>query len=269
LQSQQGQYRGLFDCLAKTSRNEGFLALYKGSAPSLSSALVENSVGMTIQRGLRRIYSGVLNGGYGHANGSDRFTLPEEMALGGCTGVFTSIAICPVEVLKVRQQVDTKALTGIVRGQWEAARMVWHCEGFKGFYRGLFSLTLRDVPFNAIFYGSYESMCTLYMKLNRIDRKAELGPLPIILAGGMAGTLGWSAILPFDVVKTRLQTGQATGSVLSLMRSIVLHEGSSFFFALCWLCFSQVFRLLNRVRFAGFCSFAECLRSFLGGRQPW
>ncbi len=226
LQNQPGEYRGLFDCLTKTFRREGFFALYKGSAPSLSSALVENSVGMTIQRGLRRIYGGLQQQSFGRGGGqSDRFSLAVEMSLGGVTGVFTSIAICPVEVLKVRQQVDRARSTGVFRGQWAAASSVWRKEGARGFYRGLVSLMLRDVPFNAIFYGSYESMCTVYMRLNGIKDKQELGYFPIIAAGGLAGTFGWSAILPFDVIKTRLQTGKSTGSVFSLMRTIILKEG--------------------------------------------
>lgn len=39
-----------------------------------------------------------------------RFSMVSEMGLGGATGVFTSVAICPFEVLKVRQQVQPSPL---------------------------------------------------------------------------------------------------------------------------------------------------------------
>ena len=47
----------------------------------------------------------------------------------------------------------------------------------------------------------------------------------LLLAGGLAGSLGWSFIMPMDVAKTRLQAGTASGSMLHVMAQVVAREG--------------------------------------------
>ena len=49
-------------------------------------------------------------------------------------------------------------------------------------------------PFNAIFYGAYESICTLMMKMQRLESKDELHPGFIFAAGGLAGSAGWCVV---------------------------------------------------------------------------
>ena len=131
-----------------------------------------------------------------------------ELALGAATGVFTSVAICPMEVLKVRLQVQVPAPT------WTSeAFHVLGSDGVGGLFRGIGALMLRDVPFNALFYGCYESICTAMMQLRGLQRKDELGTPYVFVSGGLAGCIGWSVIMPFDVAKTRLQSGAASGSL--------------------------------------------------------
>ena len=60
-----------------------------------------NAVGMTVNRGMRR----QVAAWQGQSLAEVHISPPMEVALGGVTGVFTSVAICPFEVLKVQQQV--------------------------------------------------------------------------------------------------------------------------------------------------------------------
>ena len=178
--------------------------------------MVENAVGITVQRSLRR----QLAAAQGHAPGTEvRYSATTEVALGGATGVFTALAICPFEVLKVRQQVQSDS------GLFKIVRQLVREDGYGGFYRGLASVMCRDVvrdarpptlsmagappdgsryhvttypstttaapllapvsqPFNAIFYGAYESICTLMMSMQRLESKDELHPGCIFFAGG-------------------------------------------------------------------------------------
>mmetsp|Transcript_108497 Transcript_108497/g.338158 ORF Transcript_108497/g.338158 Transcript_108497/m.338158 type:complete len:103 (+) Transcript_108497:376-684(+) len=55
--------------------------------------------------------------------------------------------------------------------------------------------------------------------------KDQLSGAQVMCAGGCAGALGWSLVIPMDVVKTRQQTGQAQGSILRVVRTIVRREG--------------------------------------------
>ena len=68
-----------------------------------------------------------------------RYSAATEVALGGATGVFTALAICPFEVLKVRQQVQSES------GLLHIVRQLVREDGYGGFYRGLASVMCRDV----------------------------------------------------------------------------------------------------------------------------
>eukprot|EP00966_Prymnesium_polylepis_P047551 1100989-Prymnesium_polylepis.1 len=166
--------------MAHTAQSEGLLGLYRGALPSLTSAVVENAVGITVQRSLRRRLAAL------RGEASDvRYSAATEVALGGATGVFTAVAICPFEVIKVRQQVEADSAMGAI------VRRLMREDGYRGLYRGLPTVVCRDVPFNAIFYGAYESICTLLMRMGDLDAKADLAPGYIFVAGGLAGSAGW------------------------------------------------------------------------------
>jgi hypothetical protein len=220
LQARGGEYvyTGVADCFAKTVHAEGVQALYRGVTPALSSALAENSVGITVQRSLRRAL-GVDEDG--------RPSIRWEIALGAMTGVFTSIAICPFEVLKVRLQLEHGGSSKAGSGLAAEVRRLVAGEGVGGLYRGIVPLIGRDVPFNALFYGSYESLCTAFMRLRGSETKEQLGTGWVFLSGGLAGCAGWSLVIPLDVVKTRLQSGQSDSAPLELLRSIAAAEGAA------------------------------------------
>ena len=91
-----GLYDSLADCLVRTLRQEGPLALYKGVFPALSSAVSENAIGITVNRELRRRLVSALGN-----EPEIRFSMATECLLGGGTGVFTAVTICPVYFLAV------------------------------------------------------------------------------------------------------------------------------------------------------------------------
>ena len=218
LQASTHSYTGLADCMIQTTRREGPLALYKGFVPALGSAVVENSVGITTQRWLRRQLA--------WARGLEedaRYSMMTEMGLGGATGIFTSIAICPMEVLKVRLQVASEK--GPSPSWTSMAGQVVRTSGVSGLFQGIGALMMRDVPYNTLFYGVYESLCSTMMRLRGVDSKDQLGTPAVFLAGGLGGCIGWSVILPFDVAKTRLQAGSAQGGTVALMLHIARVEG--------------------------------------------
>ena len=63
------------------------------------------------------------------------------------------------------------------------------------------------------------------MRYRGLESKDDLGTPSVFFAGGLAGCIGWSVILPFDVAKTRLQAGAAEAGTLALMLEIVRAEG--------------------------------------------
>ena len=116
------------------------------------------------------------------------------------------------------------------RGTMDVVRQVLREEGVTGLWRGLGALWARDIPFNCVFFGSYEAYCAGLCTLTGASGKDDLGPAHIFLAGGLAGMTGWGAVIPADTIKSRLQSqppqpGAPTPSVLQIGRQIVREEG--------------------------------------------
>jgi hypothetical protein len=65
----------------------------------------------------------------------------------------------------------------------------------KGLFNGLDAQLMRDGPFYMVFFGSYE-----------LNRAALLPHMPdtaaTFVAGGLAGMIGWTAVMPFDGPKS-------------------------------------------------------------------
>ena len=245
LQTQPAIYRGPLECFTHILRREGALALWKGATPAVASAMTENAIVFTANGIFRRVFL--------RFDGREEVTragLPAELPLwqmfasGALAGVFSCIGMCPAEVVKCRLQYQRNALQPLAgevamgeassqlryRGTMDVVRKVVQEEGVTGLWRGLSALWVRDIPFNCVFFGSYEAYCAGLCALTGADGKDNLGPAHIFLAGGLAGMTGWGAVIPADTIKSRLQSrppqaGEPTPSVLQIGREIVRSEG--------------------------------------------
>ena len=215
LQTGAGSYSGLSDCMIKTARSEGPLALYKAAPawvqPSSRIVLASRSFLQATRLDTR-------------SDEDVRYSMPPSCSRRRNWHIHQQ-AICPMEVLKVRLQVQTPTPTWL-----SEAGNVLRAQGVPGLFQGLSALMMRDVPFNALFFGFYETICSAMMRFQSLESKADLGTPSVFFAGGLAGCIGWSVVLPVDVAKTRLQAGAAQGSTLMLMLQIVRTEGMSALF---------------------------------------
>jgi len=96
--------------------------------------------------------------------------------------------------------------------------------GFRGFYAGLLSLLIRDIPFSSIQFTIYEHM------RKRSVEKNQGSPLTFLqnsFNGAFAAAIAAFVTTPIDVAKTRLMT-QRDGyyrGVFDCFRKIVKNEG--------------------------------------------
>lgn len=146
------------------------------------------------------------------ADGDGRHTVGAHLVAAASGGLASSLIRVPTEVIKTRMQT----------GQFASARNAfWHIATREGLYTGLFagfgSFLLRDLPFDAIEFASYEQMKLTWTSVSggREPRRHETA-----LIGAVAGMLTGAVTTPLDVVKTRLMTqgaqsaeaGQAVGA---------------------------------------------------------
>mmetsp|Transcript_21255 Transcript_21255/g.37631 ORF Transcript_21255/g.37631 Transcript_21255/m.37631 type:complete len:292 (+) Transcript_21255:172-1047(+) len=191
--------RGLWN----TVREESLLTLYRGVSPALTSAVVENSVVFAANGVLKRQVTE-----WRAARDRDTLlSLPDLAVIGGVSGVFSATAVCPAEVVKVRMQAQKTYGRSSTKfnGALDCLMKTFQEGGIRGLFRGLPAQVARDVPFNFVFFGAYETFCVGLCMLRQVSHKDDLGSLDIVFAGGMAGITGWTVSLPMDVIKSRMQ----------------------------------------------------------------
>ena len=117
---------------------------------------------------------------------------------GGVAGLFTDIALFPLDTVKTRLQQPNRSAF-----QW------------RGLYQGLGPAALAAAPSAAIFFGTYEFM------------KRQLSSADVLSQGSAAAVAEVAACLfkvPFEVVKQRMQVeGGKRGS--AIIRDIWIREG--------------------------------------------
>ena len=248
MQARPEMYSGVFQCLRKTLAEESITSLWKGSTPALSGAVVENMVAFSVNQQLKRFFP--------EAEGA---VAPwwQPIAFGGATGVFTSIVLCPSDVIKCKVQVGRSlrgaaaaaaaaattttsagavgaAVTGAAEGATakpkvglpvlnatQMTRHVLRTQGIRGMFVGMGAQFSRDVPFYASFFGTYESV---------VDRGKALPyeiphELLYFFAGGMAGVVGWAVVMPMDSAKSIIQTAEKPESVLRTFQMVSATKG--------------------------------------------
>jgi len=129
--------------------------------------------------------------------------------------------------VKQRLQVQGSIQNAEFKNTFHAAKVIFQREGWKGMFASVNSAILRDAPFAAIYFSGYES----FKKMLR-DRKKDgtLHSGSYLLSGACAGGVAAALTNPLDVLKTRLQTQAALGTLrysgfLHAVRTIFQEEG--------------------------------------------
>ncbi len=119
--------------------------------------------------------------------------------------------------------------------------------GWRGLYRGITSTALRDIGYGA-YFAAYEGTLLFFTPptpaphdhsnlMSEADTSIAAHPWAILLlAGGVAGVVGWFATFPLDVVKTRVQSSSGSDpanpyrSTWSTIINSYRNEGFAVFF---------------------------------------
>ncbi|XP_014500528.1 mitochondrial arginine transporter BAC2 [Vigna radiata var. radiata] len=210
-----------FSILRNVVANEGPTALYRGMAAPLASVTFQNAMVFQIYAILSRAFSS-----------SDLVNDPPSykgVALGGfCSGAIQSMILSPVELVKIRLQLqNTSQSIETRKGPMKVAKNIWRIEGLRGMYRGLGITMLRDAPAHGLYFWTYEYARE---KLHPgCRRSCEESLNTMLVSGGLAGVVSWVLSYPLDVIKTRLQaqtlSSQKYRGILDCLRKSVREEG--------------------------------------------
>ncbi|KAI0715020.1 mitochondrial carrier [Earliella scabrosa] len=192
-------YKNSFDCVRKVFRNEGLIGFYRGLGPQLIGVAPEKAIKLTVNDFIRSRAMDPETG---------RITLGWELVAGGSAGGCQVIFTNPLEIVKIRLQVQGEAakLEGAVpKGAVHIIRQL----GLLGLYKGASACLLRDIPFSAIYFPAYSHLKKDVF--NEGYNGKQLSFFETLTSAAVAGMPAAYLTTPADVVKTRLQVEARSG----------------------------------------------------------
>eukprot|EP01029_Cantina_marsupialis_P009838 TRINITY_DN226_c0_g1_i2.p2 TRINITY_DN226_c0_g1~~TRINITY_DN226_c0_g1_i2.p2 ORF type:complete len:290 (-),score=89.70 TRINITY_DN226_c0_g1_i2:1402-2271(-) len=206
-------FSGGMDCFRTLVKKEGLLGLYKGvSSPLVGLGAVNAVLFMANEFAKRHL-----------ADEQGHLSMPRIVAAGVFAGLAQTTVVCPFELVMVRLQTQFIQFEGkqVYKGPVDCAKQLINAGGLRGIYQGMGSTMIREVPNYACFLGGYEFA---KRTLTQLNNGKETG-LVQLFAGGIAGIVAQLAQLPFDVIKSRIQTSLAPQSFLQTTKALVKSDG--------------------------------------------
>lgn len=211
-------YTGMMDVARQTIAKDGMIGLYKGmSAPligitpifavcfwafDLAKKLERQALGMAPTADLSLFQIGVA---------------------GGLSAIPTTAIMAPGERIKCILQVQGEGKSvAKYAGPLDVVKGVIKDEGVAGLFRGSAATLARDGSGSVAYFSVYEGI-----KRALTPEGKSLSPVAVVAGGGFAGVCNWLVAIPFDVVKSRIQTSPpgTYKNMLHCFRQLVATEG--------------------------------------------
>ena len=206
-------YKNTFDCLKQIVIKEGPTGLYRGMGAPIAGVAPMYAVcffGFGLGKKLQQSHPDA------------ELTLPQLFNAGMLSGVFTTVIMAPGERIKCLLQMKQ------FNGPIDCAKALYRQGGLRSIYKGTVATLLRDIPASGTYFMTYEGI-----KRVLTPEGSNLSSGRIIVAGGMAGIFNWMVALPFDVMKSRLQTapeGMYPKGVRDVFKQIMREESVKTFY---------------------------------------
>jgi len=192
MQTNPSLYSGIFKTVNTTVSNEGVRALWKGAVPTAMGMILENAMAFGVNEFLKRAFPDP------NKKTNERPDLLRPFLMGSVTGCCSATVLLPSEVIKAKTQV----MVGTSQSSMDIIKSMFQKQGAKSFLTGFDAQLSRDAAFYAFFFGSYE-LCCYFFRTNVPSMPDEVN---YFLSGGLAGMMGWTVAMPFDVPKTNVQS---------------------------------------------------------------
>ncbi|KAI8342686.1 mitochondrial carrier domain-containing protein [Chlamydoabsidia padenii] len=216
-------YKNSLDCFKKVVKNEGFVGLYRGLGPQLVGVAPEKAIKLTVNDFVRNKLANKQTG---------EMKFWQEMVAGGSAGASQVVFTNPLEIVKIRLQVQGEQAKTHPDMPRRSAIWIVKNLGIVGLYKGVSACLLRDVPFSAIYFPAYAH---LKKDLFHEGPDHKLTITELLSAGAIAGMPAAYFTTPADVIKTRLQVEAKKGQtsytgIKDAAKKIYAEEGFKAFF---------------------------------------
>eukprot|EP00095_Tigriopus_kingsejongensis_P002118 snap_masked-scaffold447_size167621-processed-gene-0.7 protein:Tk02118 transcript:snap_masked-scaffold447_size167621-processed-gene-0.7-mRNA-1 annotation:"mitochondrial ornithine transporter" len=208
----------------RTVRADGLLrGLYAGALPSLMANVGENAILFVAYGQCQRMVARAC--GLRHIE--DLHPVGNAVA-GSCSAFFSAMWLCPTEHVKCQLQVlrELRKRDPSLKmvGPFKLTRNILREEGVQGLFLGLKPTWSREIPGYFCFFFGYEA-AKIGMAYGLGESKDELGVLPTMLCGSVAGVCFWTGIFPIDSVKSRIQVMGKEGTMREIAAGIYRAHG--------------------------------------------
>jgi solute carrier family 25 carnitine/acylcarnitine transporter 20/29 len=225
---QSGQFSSISECFKSSRRNEGALGLYKGLIPPLVGVSLINASLF----GMKAVTQGFLKDIDDESVfNADQPNFKHLMISSATAGLASGFISSPVELLKIRQQLDQRGSDSAKL--WPLTRDIVRNSGFLSLFRGLSATLVREVPSFPAYFVTYE-YSKIYLQGVLPEDSAFSDMAAILTAGSLAGIAGWVFVYPIDVIKTKIQAEPSLiwkdrVSCVQMYRRLLKESGRSVF----------------------------------------
>jgi solute carrier family 25 aspartate/glutamate transporter 12/13 len=182
-------YKNGLYCINDIIKKEGIKSFYNGSITQL--------IGIGPEKAIKFIVNDIVCSSLCDSQ-------INKIIAGACAGAAQVIVTNPIEIIKIQYQMNSnnKSLLQTIK----------YIGGFKNLYKGAYVCLLRDIPFSAIYFPTYD-----FLKKN-IDN--------YFIASSLAAIPAAYLVTPADVIKTKLQTKSNNYlSILDCIKKTYYNDG--------------------------------------------
>ncbi|KAL2509595.1 Mitochondrial substrate carrier family protein [Forsythia ovata] len=144
-------YQGIWHAVRTICRDEGFLGLYKGLGATLLGVGPSIAISFSVYETMRS---------YWHSQRPNDSTVVVSLACGSLSGIASSTATFPLDL--VRRRIQLEGAAGRARvyntGLLGTFRHIIRAEGLRGLYRGIMPEYYKVVPSVGIVFMTYETL---------------------------------------------------------------------------------------------------------------
>ncbi len=214
------RYSGIRDCVARTFRNEGVLAFWRGNLASVIRYFPQQALNFAFKDQIQTVFR--ASRGAGHA---ERFT--KNILSGGCAGSLSLLFVQSIDYTRTRLAMDAAKNSGAARrfsGIVDVYVQTLRADGVRGLYRGFVISCATIFVYRGLYFGLYDSLKPTLLSENA-------GMAELFLLGWAVTICSGLAAYPLDSVKRRMMmtSGEKVkyAGSLDCFRQVVRTEGAS------------------------------------------
>lgn len=215
LQTEPKLYKSAYSCFMMTVRDEGYRSFFRGMTAPLCSQFFQSGLMFTGESFALEC----LQPGANIESDKSAQTAVNVFFAGSFGGFIKCLVLVPSDLIKCKMQVDPgrAGKTFMYSSSIDCFSKVYRSEGIRGLYKGFGVTTLREVPAFGLYFFVYRHSLNLLDKFFYDENKLKLKNaslmkhgavqpgLTTVIAGGLAGSIAWICIYPFDVIKSHIQ----------------------------------------------------------------